>query len=91
MPFEGHEFFKINNNWVFDKTEFIGYKIQVDRKTDTILKYEKAFKVQDKEQTCNFKYTKYINNIPLGILRKSEDIIRAYYKEALIDGRCTKS
>ena len=41
--FDGHRLFKIGNNWVFDLTEFIGYKVTQE---DGVIKtYEKAFTV----------------------------------------------
>lgn len=82
MDFSGHLCYVICDGWLFDVTTFIGYKIkQEDEKiTDAI----KAFKIIDKNGDLNLKYTRYIDNIPLAVFRKSREVIKKYYKEALI-------
>ena len=83
MKFDGHEIYRINRNWIFDLTEFTGYRTKTNKKSK-LLEYTKAFKIRDNKHNCNFQYTKYIDAIPVGIMRKSEEVIKAYYKEALI-------
>lgn len=84
MYFEGHEIYKINNNWVFDLTEHVGYKIKINRH-GKIKEYSKAFKLVDEnKQGLEFKCVKYLDGIPLGIVNKSLEVIKAYYREALI-------
>ena len=40
--FDGHQMYKIGNDWVFNLTEFIGYKVKVDKNNGTVLSYKKA-------------------------------------------------
>lgn len=82
MKFEGHEIIKINRNWIFDLTEFIGYKVWTHK--DQIVKYKKAFRIRDPKNDGKFDITKYIDTVPLGVIRKSQEVIRNYYREALI-------
>ena len=83
MNIKGHELCVINTKWTFDLTDFVGYKTTIDKKTGKTL-YTKAFRIRDNNRQCRFKYTRYINEIPIGILNKSEQFITNRYKEALL-------
>lgn len=75
--FEGHKLYKINKDWVFDLTEFVGYK--VFWKNGRISEVRKMFSV---EQYGNrFVFYKY-GNVPLKVLKNTEKIIDHYYREA---------
>lgn len=82
MNFDGHDICKINSNWIFDLTTFTGYKIHT--KNGIISKAEKAFKIRDDNQKIKFKFTYYLDRVPIGVLRKSTKVIENYYKEALL-------
>ena len=42
---EGHEFVKIDNIWLLDLTEHIGYKLHLDN-NNNMTGYEKAFTIE---------------------------------------------
>ncbi len=42
---EGHEFVKIDNIWLLDLTEHIGYKLHLDN-NNNMTSYEKAFTIE---------------------------------------------
>ena len=83
MKFEGHELYQINRNWVFDLTEFIGYRTRTNKK-NKLVEYTKAFRIKDENRDGKCVCIKYIDSIPVGVLRKSKEVIKAYYMEALI-------
>lgn len=85
MSFEGHQIFKVNKHWIFDLTEFIGYKVHLNKSGEPI-KFDKAFRVLDEDKDCNFNYAKYVDKIPVGVLRKTEELIKKYYKETYLYG-----
>ena len=82
MNFDGHEIYKINRNWIFDLTTFTGYKVKIHK--DKIVNFDKAFVIKDQNKGETFELIKYRYDIPLGIIRKSKEVIKNYYKEALI-------
>lgn len=87
MNFQGHEVYKINRNWIFDLTTYTCYKVKL--KNDTVSNCDKAFRLvvcKDKE-TNKYKkieYIKYIESIPVRVIRKAKEIVRKYLEEALI-------
>lgn len=79
--FDGHRLFKIGNNWVFDLTEFIGYKVTQE---DGVIKtYEKAFTVTKSNSDNSLSFKKK-TLIPAGVMRKSDLIIRNYLKKVTV-------
>lgn len=84
MSFDGHDLYIINNNWSFDLTTFTGYRTWKNRKGQ-ITAIKEAFKIIDRDRDGKFNYNRLIEPIPMGILRKSEDIINNYYSKALVN------
>lgn len=84
MGFEGHELYKIEENWVFDLTTFIGYHVEFDTKTDRIKCYTKAFIATYNNEMQAYGFEKYMA-IPTRILRKAVNIIQTYRKQALLE------
>lgn len=78
--FNGHKLYKIGKEWVFDLTEFIGYKVV--HENGIVKSYEKAFTVI-KSNDDTFKFNKK-KPTPVGVMRKSDIIIRDYMREALV-------
>lgn len=81
--FEGHRLYKIGNDWVFDLTEFIGYKVNVEG--SKVESFEKAFTVKRSEDNKSYKFTRAVP-IPVGVMRKAKTIIEDYLREALLNG-----
>lgn len=79
--FNGHQLYTLGDEWVFDLTEFIGYK--VTKQGEKVQKIERAFSVSKSNDHQTYNFTKYFN-IPLGIMRKARDIIEKYLIDALI-------
>ncbi len=80
--FDGHKMYKIGNDWVFNLTEFIGYKLKVDKNDGTVISYTKAFKLT--KTPDGYSYDKYMS-VPVGVLRKAIKIVENYQKEAFLD------
>lgn len=82
MMFTGHHLVKIcNGDWVFDMTEFKGYKVKLD--TDGSVKdYKLAF---DADMYADkIEFNKYMK-VPVKVIRESSDVIWNYNKEACIE------
>lgn len=80
--YEGHQFMKIcNDNWVFDITEFIGYKVMLDKDKKTVKSYKMAFTAIDMDKQIIFE--KHIG-VPAKVLKETVDIIKKYEKEAFV-------
>lgn len=76
--FEEHQFIKlINNNWVFDLTEFIGYKVKLD-KDDNVISYKEAFQVLTVGEELIFE--KFIR-VPLKILKEASNQIKLFWED----------
>mgnify|MGYP000941603742 CR=1 FL=1 len=79
--FEGHQLYKIDDEWVFNLTEFTGYRVNVNKEDNTVISYDKAFRLI---KTLNdYSYDKYMS-VPIGVLRKSINIVENYQKEAFL-------
>ena len=80
--YEGHHFIKIcGDEWVFDITEFIGYKVKLDKDKKTVKEYKPAFEAMNYNKQIVFeKYTR----VPAKVLRETAEVIVNYEKEALI-------
>lgn len=80
--FEGHIIYKIGNDWIFDLTEFIGYRVYVNE--GEVENFTKAFTVT-KSADGDYLFEKIIE-IPVGVMRKTTKIIENYIREAMING-----
>lgn len=79
MDFTGHKLVIINRSWVFDMTEYIGYKTKVHK--GTVISYNKAFRV-DEDANVNLVFTKEKDiKVPTYILKSVEKIIKRYREE----------
>lgn len=83
MNFDGHQIYKIGNDWVFDITEYIGYRVLKDD-CGQVTSYDKAFYL---EKSNNGKKTKFIQclDVPVGVMRKAAKIVDIYCREAFIN------
>ena len=76
--FKGHQFIKlIDNNWVFDLTEFIGYKVKVDD-SGNVVSYKEAFEAEAIEDEIIFNK---LTRVPLKVLKEASNQIRLYMKD----------
>lgn len=82
--FEGHQFKKIGGSWVFDLTTFIGYRVILDN--NSVIDYEKSYMAIRDNKSGTISFDKF-RSVPLGILRKTTEIIDNYRKEAFLDGK----
>lgn len=73
--FKGHQLVKlINNNWILDFTDYIGYNVKIDNKGN-IKEYKEAFQVNiDKD---NITFDKKCR-VPLKVLKEASKQIRDY-------------
>lgn len=76
--FKGHQFIKLlNDNWVFDLTEYQGYKVKLDSANE-VVSYKKAFDAEVIEDEIIFnKFTR----VPMKVLKEASNQIRIYEKE----------
>lgn len=80
--FDGHRLYKIGDEWVFDLTEFIGYK--VIQNGDRVESFERAYTVKKNKDRKDYEFKKLLT-VPVGVMRKTTTIIKDYLSEALID------
>ena len=72
--FKGHKFVKLtSNNWVFDLTEFIGYRVYT---TANSLEYQKAFRANMQSNNM-VRFEKY-TGVPIKVLKESDQLINGY-------------
>ena len=81
MDLDGHRIYKINRNWVFDADTNCGYKVIFE--SGIVKDFMLAYEVVDIHGRN--KYIKYLNEIPIGVLRKSVNVVKAH-----IDGDTIK-
>jgi len=67
--FDGHHFVKIDDDWVFDLTDFKGYKVY---KHEGTLEYELAYTISNTNNI--FIHNTFIDT-PLHVLRRTQKII----------------
>lgn len=75
--FKGHQFVKLlNDTWVFDLTEYVGYKVKVNDNGE-VLNYKEAFeaKVVGDEIILN----KFMR-VPMKVLKEASNQIKIYEK-----------
>lgn len=80
--YDGHHLIKIcGDTWVFDITEFLGYKVKLEKDNKTVKSFELAFSViEDGKQLVFEKHLK----VPAKILKRTVDIINQYEQEAFL-------
>ena len=79
MKFQGHQFVILGEQWVFDMTEFKGYKITYDASGE-LESFEEAFDVEVRGHDNTLRYHKEID-VPLIIMEKTEKLIRSSVSE----------
>lgn len=76
--FIGHNFTKlINDNWVFDFTEYVGYKVELD-KNGKVKEYTEAFRAITVDNKIDF--IKSIS-VPIKVLKEAQIQIEKYQNE----------
>ena len=74
--FTGHNFVKVvNNEWVFDITEFVGYKVEFDS-SGKVTGYKKAFKAECKGNS-EISIERY-EEIPVKVINQVKSLISVY-------------
>lgn len=73
--FQGHQFIKlVNENWVLDLTEYIGYKVKLNENQE-VESYKQAFQAIVISDEIIFE--KFMR-VPLKILKEASNFIREY-------------
>ena len=75
--FEGHQFIKVcGDTWVFDFTDYVGYKVTLCEDKQTVKKFEVAFKVYT-NTGCEGQlvFDRYIA-VPVRILKETVKLIK---------------
>lgn len=73
--FKGHQFVKlINENWVLDLTEYIGYKVKLD-KDGNVDSYKQAFKATSFGEEIELEKNM---RVPIKVLKEAANYIRNY-------------
>lgn len=76
--FQGHNFVKlVTDNWVFDLTEFTGYKVKLNSNRE-VESYKEAFSATYTENGVEFD--KYMH-IPLKVLKEAANVILNYLED----------
>ena len=80
---DGHQFIKVcGDTWVFDITEFLGYKVVLAKDKKTVKEFKLAFTAMSYDKQIVFE--KQIG-VPAKILKETANIIEKYEKEAFIN------
>lgn len=79
--FEGHKLCRIDNTWVFDLTEFVGYRILIE--DEKVVGYKKVFVVKMDRDYSSFEFEK-MGTVHFGVMRKTKKLIQQYFREAFI-------
>lgn len=80
--FKGHQFIKlVNENWVLDLTEYVGYKVKLNDNKE-VDSYKEAFQVITIGEEIMFD--KKIR-VPLKILKEASNQIRYYQDDTEVD------
>ena len=76
--FEGHQFIKLlNDNWVLDITEFIGYKVKLGDNRE-VMSYKEAFPATVADNEVSFD--KNIR-VPIKVLKEAANIVLKYQQD----------
>ena len=79
--FEGHQFIKLcDGKWVFDITEFRGYKVDVN-KHGIVEKATLAYIVVEKDDKLAFNK---LINVPVMVLKETKAVIADYKVSAFV-------
>ena len=81
--FEGHELCKLEDNWAFDMTTFIGYYVKLDN-DNKVKKFDKAFMAIRDNQTGTYNFDSLMR-VPVRILKRAASVIQLYRREALLE------
>lgn len=83
LNLDGHDLFIINSHWLFDLTTFIGYRTWKN-KEGKLTDIKEAYRIIDNSSESNreYIYTTSLDNIPVGVIRKTYKIIDNYYSSA---------
>jgi len=84
MNLDGHQLYIISNDWLFDLTTFTGYRTTKNSE-GKLSSITKAYSVSKQDSSNNFTFCKDIKDIPMGVLRKTLNIINTHYKNTFID------
>lgn len=80
--FQGHQLIKlINDNWVLDFTDYIGYNVKTDAEGN-IRSYKEAFQAEIIENDIIFEKK---CRVPLKVLREAANQIREYHRDMVED------
>lgn len=74
--FRGHKFYRVDDGWVFDLTECVGYKINIDNQ-GTIKEYIRQFSINPE-----YMQTEQVQGVPQEIVDESLEIVRQYFERA---------
>ena len=80
--FKGHTIYIINKNWIFDLTEFTGYKVLEVSDNGEILDVQMAFRIEPVGET--YVFNKYMS-VPVDVVRRSKKIVSEYRKEVYLE------
>lgn len=76
--FQGHQFIRIcNDSWVFDLTEYVGYKVKLDS-DGNVINYKEAYEVIVINDEIIFNK---IIRTPLKVLKETLNVIEKYAEE----------
>lgn len=81
MDFNGHQLFKIDRNWLFDLTTFVGYRVSLNG--NKVTDFSKAFTVGLDDRSNSFRFNR-VASTPVRVMRKVIDLIQRYLKEAYL-------
>ena len=80
--FQGHQFIKIiNDNWVLDLTEYVGYKVKLTENRE-VESYKQAFQATVIEDEVVFE--KFMR-VPIKVLKEASYFIRKYENDEDIE------
>ena len=76
--FQGHQFIKLlNDNWVLDLTEFVGYKVTLDN-DGNVKKYKETFQIILDTEDIIFEKS---GRVPLKVLKEAAIQVRKHIEE----------
>lgn len=76
--FNGHQFIKlINDTWVLDVTEYVGYKVKINDNKE-VVSYREAFTATVADNEVSFDKS---IRVPVKVLREAANIIMKHQQE----------
>lgn len=81
--FKGHQLVKlVNDHWVFDITDYTGYKVSIN-KSGEATSYKEAFRAyRDDDEICIEKTIP----VPIKIIKETMIVINSIEEKALVKG-----